>query len=71
MKKKELLEAIKASLDEEVEVLSLEDEGIYELPEITIEDANLKQKRDVLNRYISSVITYDFNGKKYFVCRKL
>ena len=64
VKEKILLSAIKDALANEETSLSLEEKNCYETPLITVEDAGLKAKRDTLNQYVSSVITYDFGDRQ-------
>ena len=66
VKKETLVEGIKEAVEKQEESFSLEEGACYEVAEITAEDAALKAKRDTLNKYVSSVITYDF-GKQHEV----
>ncbi len=45
------------------DTLSLEEAGAYKQPEITQDDAALKERLDTMNRYVSTTVTYKFGDK--------
>ena len=45
------------------DTLSLEEAGAYKRPEITQNDATLKERLDTMNRYVSTTVTYKFGDK--------
>lgn len=62
-----LMNEIKEAIENKEETLSLEEKACYEVPTITAEDKALKIKRDALNQYVASVITYDFGDRQEVV----
>lgn len=60
----QFITAVKEAINEEQECLSLEETGCYKEATITTEDEGLKAKREALNHYVSSVITYDFGDRQ-------
>lgn len=63
IKKDELFNAVeKAAAHEEGEI-NLEDLKCYEVPKYTSESKELIEKRDKLNQYVESKITYDFGDR--------
>ena len=57
-------EVLKSSLADAImnlrDTLSLEEAGVYKKPEITEDDAALKERLDTMNRYVSTTVTYRF-----------
>lgn len=45
------------------DTLSLEEAGAYKQPEITQDDAALKERLETMNRYVSTTVTYKFGDK--------
>ena len=64
VKKDILVEKIEESVVNAEDVLSLEDSACYEEAKITVDDEGLKAKREALNQYVSSVITYNFGDRQ-------
>ncbi|MBP3887332.1 MAG: L,D-transpeptidase/peptidoglycan binding protein [Cellulosilyticum sp.] len=62
--KANLTSAIKEAIEMQEENLSLEEHECYKLAEVTTEDEGLKARKEALNKYVGSVITYDFGDRQ-------
>lgn len=62
--KDKLYEVLKEALVEQQVTIDLEEEKCYEEARYTVKSKELINKRDILNRYISSQITYQFGDRK-------
>lgn len=62
--KANLTSAIKEAIEMQEENLSLEEHECYKLAEITTEDEGLKARKEALNKYVGSIITYDFGDRQ-------
>ena len=59
-----LMTAVKDAIDNGQTELTLEESKCYEMPKVTVDSQALKNKRDALNHYVASIITYDFGDRK-------
>lgn len=64
IKENQLKDIIKEKIELGDDVLSLEESECYEVAKINVQDEELIARRDALNQYVSSVITYDFGDRQ-------
>ncbi len=62
--KTKLTDAIEEAIKAEEESISLDEKACYKAANITIEDEKLKERKEALNHYVASEITYDFGDRQ-------
>lgn len=64
LNRNKVIEVIKAAVDGMEEQVDLEENGCYEEPKVTLEDAGLQDAYARLQNYVNVVITYTFGTEK-------